>query len=243
MKTLLLSTLFLIATSFTFGQISITVEGATHTSGVSYTYTSDTNAFSINALINNTSGSSLDLSIKRIIFNPLASWDEQLCWATSSDGGLSGQCYNNIQNTNPYTSPDSYVVNDGDNGVFKATIDPNDPDYGCSDYRYYIIQDGTVILDSIDITVCKSLSINEIKPSLAVTVAPNPANSYFTVKTKGVVGATIKMVDVLGNIVLKETVIGDSKAINTSNFKNGIYFIMVEAENQQQINRKIIVKH
>jgi hypothetical protein len=243
MKTTLLSTLFLIVSSFTFGQISITVEGAAHTSGTPYTFSSDANALSINALINNTSGAPLDLEIKRVIFNQLASWSEQLCWATSSDGGLSGQCYNNIQNTNPYTSPDSYVVEDGDNGVFKATIDPNDPDFGCVDYRYYIIQDGTTVLDSIDITVCKSVSVEELEPALAITIAPNPASSYFTVKTNGAEGTTIKVVDVLGNVVLKETVMGSSKTITTSAFRNGIYFVMVETENQQRINRKVIVRN
>ena len=162
---------------------------------------------------------------------------------TVSDGGLTGQCYNGIQASNPYVSPDAFVVQPGDNGVFKGTIKPKDPDYGCGDYRYYFIQDGTTILDSIDVTVCKTASIEEVTPALSISVAPNPASSYFKVKTNDVVGATVQVVDVLGNVVLKETVMGSSKTINTENFRNGVYFVRVSANNQRPINRKVIVRH
>ena len=47
----------------------------------------------------------------------------------------------------------------------------------------------------------------------------------------------------LGNVVLKETVMGSSKTINTSSFRNGVYFVRVEADNQRTINRKLIIRH
>lgn len=243
MKTTILLALIGMISSFSFGQVSITVEGAVHTSGISYTFTSDTSNVDVNALINNTSGAAMNLTVERVILNPIASWIDNMCWATSTDNGLTGQCYNGIQATNPYISPNSYVVEDGDNGVFKATIEPKNPDYGCGDYRYYFIQDGITILDSIDITVCKTASVEELAPALSISVAPNPAKSYFTVKTNDVQGATVQIVDVLGNVVLKETVMGTSKTINTQNFRNGVYFIRVAADNQRTVNRKLIVRH
>jgi hypothetical protein len=185
----------------------------------------------------------MTLTVERVIVNQISSWVDDMCWATSSDGGLTGQCYNGIQASNPYVSPDAFVVQPGDNGVFKGTIKPKDPDYGCGDYRYYFIQDGTTILDSIDVTVCKTASIEEVTPALSISVAPNPASSYFKVKTNDVVGATVQVVDVLGNVVLKETVMGSSKTINTENFRNGVYFVRVSANNQRPINRKVIVRH
>ena len=241
-RTLLLALIGMIS-SFSFGQISITVNGAAHVSGTPYTFASDTNKIDINGLVNNTSTDPLTLTVERVILNPIASWVDDMCWATSSDGGLTGQCYNGIQATNPYVSPDAFVVNPGDDGVFKGTIKPKDPDYGCSDYRYYFIQDGTIILDSIDVTICKTASVEEVAPTLSISVAPNPASSYFKVKTNDVVGATVQVVDVLGNVVLKETVMGSSKTINTENFRNGVYFVRVSADNQRPINRKVIVRH
>lgn len=241
-RTLLLALIGMIS-CFSFGQINITVNGATHASGTSYTFASDTNKIDINALVKNNSGGPLNLTVERVILNQIPSWVDDMCWATSSDGGLTGQCYNGIQASNPYTSPNSFLVEDGDNGVFKGTIKPKDPDFGCSDYRYYIIQDGSITLDSIDVSICKTASIEEVAPALSISVAPNPANSYFKVKTNNVVGATVQVVDVLGNVVLKETVMGSSKTISTENFRNGVYFVRVTSDNQRTIIRKVIVRH
>ncbi|MDG1334282.1 MAG: T9SS type A sorting domain-containing protein [Crocinitomicaceae bacterium] len=243
MKKVLLIALAGVISSFSFGQVSITVNGAAHSSGTSYTFASDTNKIDVNGLVENTTASPITVSVERVILSPVSSWVDDMCWATSSDGGLTGQCYNGIQASNPYLSPDSFVINPGDNGVFKGTIKPKDPDYGCSDYRYYFIQDGSIMLDSIDVTVCKTASAEELAPALSISVAPNPANSYFKVKTNDVTGATVQVVDVLGNVVLKETVMGSSKTINTESFRNGVYFVRVSADNQRPINRKVIVRH
>ena len=243
MKRTLLLTLIGMIASFSFGQVSITVNGASHVSGATYEFASDTNKIDVNALVNNTTSDPITLTVERVITAPVGSWIDDLCWATSSDGGLSGQCYNGIQASNPYVTPDAFVVDPGDNGVFKGTIKPKDPDYGCGSYRYYFILDGTTILDSIDVSVCKTASVEEVEPALSISVAPNPANSYFKVKTNDVSGAKVQVLDVLGNVVLKDTKIGSSKTIDTSNFRSGVYFVKVTAENQRPINRKVIVRH
>lgn len=242
MKTTLLSAVFAIASAFSFGQISITVGGATHASGTSYTYSSAGASVDVIAHATNTTAAPINLTVQRVIENQIPSWKDLICWGTSSDGGLSGQCYFNIQGINPYTTPDSYTVDPGDYGDFKATITPEDPDFGCGEYKYYFILDGTTILDSVEVVVCKTASVEELSP-ISVSVAPNPANSSFTVKANNANNATVKMVDVLGNLVLEETVMGPSKKVNTSNFRNGVYFVIVEAENKQPVNRKVIVRH
>ena len=52
----------------------------------------------------------------------------------------------------------------------------------------------------------------------------------------------LKIVDLLGNTVLTETIDSNSK-IDVSEFKNGIYFIIVDAEGVKFANRKLVVKH
>jgi hypothetical protein len=52
----------------------------------------------------------------------------------------------------------------------------------------------------------------------------------------------MRIVDVLGNVVSKETITG-TKKIDLSNFRNGVYFITIETSNGKTINRKLIVKH
>jgi hypothetical protein len=78
--------------------------------------------------------------------------------------------------------------------------------------------------------------------SVEVNVAPNPATDYVKVTAEGVESATVKMIDVLGNVILKETIKG-SKTIDVSEFRNGIYFVIIEAEGVKTINRKVIVRH
>ena len=241
MKTVVLLTFLVAFVNLSFGQVSISVNGTPYSTGTTLDYVSDTNVVTVNALVKNESGTTLNLTVERIINNQPSSWIDDLCWGSSTDGGLNGQCYNSIQATNPYTTEHVQVVDDGDNGIFSAKVYPKNPDYGCGEYKYYIIQDGTTVLDSIIFTVCKTVSVDEIEP-LSISVAPNPASSYVKIKTNGVEGATVKMVDVLGNVVLKETVMGTSKTINTSDFRNGIYFVTVEAEGSKPITRKLIIK-
>lgn len=241
MKTRLLFALLGLSTLTAFGQqLEITVEGVSHVSGTQYMYTADTNTRQINAVVTNISGAPLNLKVQRVRLNSISSWNDDLCWGSSSYP-LSGQCYNGIQNTNPYTTYHVQTVNPGDYGIFLAKVEPKDPDYGCGDYRYYIMN-GSTIMDSIDVSVCKTADVDELTP-FSLTIAPNPASSYFTIKTTGSESATVKIVDVLGNVVLKESIMGTSKTINTESFKNGVYFVIVESEDQKPINRKVIVRH
>jgi hypothetical protein len=238
MKRVLLLTLVGMIANLSFGQISITVDGNPHTSGTPYIITSAGAQEGLQAAI--TSTSSVNLTVERTITNPMPNWEDELCWGILN--GL-GQCYSGIETSNPYLTPSSYTIGQQTVGDFQAKITPNDPDFGCSDYKYYILQNGSVVLDSIEITVCKTASVEEVEPALTLSVSPNPANEYFQVKMTNSNRMKVEMTDVLGNVVLKETVIGSSKTINTSNFRSGVYFVKVTAESQRPITRKVIVRH
>jgi hypothetical protein len=54
--------------------------------------------------------------------------------------------------------------------------------------------------------------------------------------------ASLKMVDVLGNIVYRD-VMSNSKTIVTSNFKTGVYFVTLEQTGIKPVSRKIIIRH
>jgi hypothetical protein len=86
------------------------------------------------------------------------------------------------------------------------------------------------------------LAIEEITPQLSMNLAPNPASKQVTVTAMGVESAAIKMYDVLGNTLLSKTISG-SETIDVSEFRNGIYFITMEAKGAKKINRKVIVRH
>ncbi len=242
MKKTLLSILSIVGiTAISFGQaVTIEIGNSGDISGTQVDYTSAGAEVSLYLRIQNTSGQSMDLAVKRERINPQTAWTDYVCWGHETDP-FGGVCYP-FYAENPWTTPATVTVGDGEAGVISVYIQPLDPDYGCVVYRYVIL-DGPNALDSIDISVCKTAAIEGLKPTLAVSVAPNPANSYIQVKTTGVDVATVKMVDVLGNVVLRETIIGSSKTINVSEFRNGIYFIAVEGKGVKTINRKVIVRH
>jgi hypothetical protein len=242
MKTTLLSILAITGISaLSFGQVvtmEIGVSG--DISGTQYNTVSSGGEVVVDVHVGNLTMNTMDLTIKRERIDPQTSWTDYLCWGHETDP-FGGVCYPYYP-VNPWTTPTAVTVAQGEAGVLAIHISPLDPDYGCVIYRYYVME-GSTTLDSLDISVCKTAAVEEITPVLTVSVAPNPANSYVTVKTNGVDGATVKMVDVLGNVVMSETIISSSKTINVSNFRNGIYFVTVEAKGAKTINRKIIVRH
>ena len=238
MKRTLLSLLSIAAfTGLSFGQVEMSVGASGDISGTQIDYTSAGAEVVVYVNVENTSGSTMDLTIERETTNSANGWTDYICWGHESDP-FGGVCYP-VSTQNPWVTGQSVTVPAGESGEIQVHVKP-DGDNGCPVYRYTVM-DGSNELAFLDIGVCKSASVDEITP-LSVSVAPNPAKSFVQVKTNGIEGATVKMVDVLGNVVLKETVMGSSKTINTSNFRNGIYFVIVEAEGTKPVNRKVIIR-
>ena len=127
----------------------------------------------------------------------------------------------------------------------KPTITPNLSSEGSATYMYYITDATTgVYVDSVALQFNYTLSIeDQILDDLTVSIAPNPATDIITIKTNNTSNSTIKMVDVLGNVVLNETSFNQTKKIDVSNFRNGIYFVKVESEGSKAITRKVVVRH
>lgn len=195
-------------------------------------------------IVNNT-GVDKTWSITRLRIDEKATWTDYLCWGHSTDP-FGGTCYSaTTMNFTNWETPvgDAVVVLDGETGVLQSDIHPDAQVEGCVTYRYYIHENGQPFEDSIDIEVCFSLGLNEIKPEFSVSVAPNPASNNITVNTTDVNNATIKMVDVLGNVVLEQNTNSSTTNINVTNFRNGIYFITVDAEGVKPVNRKVIIRH
>ncbi|MEJ6775889.1 MAG: T9SS type A sorting domain-containing protein [Crocinitomicaceae bacterium] len=197
-------------------------------------YESVMNHHLLDFIINNETGSAQSWKITRSILNEPAGWSNFLCWGPNPGIGL---CYPANANTEWSSAAEDIAPN----GSGKLQTYVTAPTQGSATYRYYVSTDGANFLDSVDVEVNSSLSIYE-KPSLTVSVVPNPANSYVSVSANGVNSASVTLVDVLGNIIMKETMSG-SKTINISDYKNGIYFFRIESDGVKAITRKIIVRH
>ena len=223
-------------------QVTITDENGADVTGTTINVTvGNGNEFHNDFIVSNASGAVKDWNIVRTRVNEQASWSDYMCWGNSTDP-FGGNCYSSAQmDMTTWTTPAEASIPDGEAGKVKAYIVPADPDFGCVTYRYEVMS-GSVVDAYFEVNVCKTASIEEIA-ALSVSVAPNPASSLLNISTNGVSGAKVKMVDVLGNVVLSETVIGTSKSIDVANFRNGIYFVIVEAQGAKTVSRKVVVRH
>lgn len=194
--------------------------------------------------VTNNTGADAQWRIVRVKQNVPAGWTDQVCWPPSCFPA-SGDIYttpSTAGNPAPTIVDGTHMTTNAETAEIKPQVYPDGAN-AVAVYMYYVIDNSDTYVDSIGVRFNFVLGVEENTPDLAITVAPNPANSYFKVKTNDVQDATIRVVDVLGNVVLKETVIGTSKTVNTESFRNGIYFVTVEAEGSQAITRKVIVRH
>ena len=242
MKKILLSIVSVVAlVGSTYAQnLTITLDGsATDISGTAVNHeiagaVSDEHI--VDFIVHNQTGSDQSWIVTRRHVNNPTGWEEYLCWGLN---GAIGNCY--LHDPNAMWSSGSENVLADSSGRISTYVTCSTA--GIATYRYYVSTDGQTFIDSVDLIVTNVLSLEE-KPSLSVNVAPNPASDYISIKATGANNASVTIVDVLGNVVLKETVVGSNgKKINVTKFRNGIYFVMVEAEGAKAVTRKVIVRH
>lgn len=196
--------------------------------------------------VTNNTGSDQQWRITRRAMIVPVTWPmDQLCWPPL--------CFNT--NGEYYTTPNSggnpapIILNGTDqtsNSELaqlkpRITIDVNNASY--AHYRYYITDvSGVNYLDSVDLTINFTLGVNSPKLTPALSLSPNPANDQLNLTLSNTSGS-VKIVDVLGNLVYMSQVSEGSNPINTSNFRNGVYFVTVEGIEGKSLTRKLIVKH
>ena len=234
--------------SFAQDGIVIHVDGqTTDISGATYTVVAPSNeSFDIALDVENNTGTAHVWRVTRLRLDAPAGWTDALCWGSATDP-FGGTCFSSGQmNTNPWTTPAGqtvlFPINDGDYGKLKASIDPADGVYGTAHYRYYISTNGLSFADSVDVVVDYLAAVKPIKEEVGVSIHPNPSTEYVTIQLAGMDQSTLKMMDAVGNVLMKEVIHGNKK-INVSDFNNGIYFLLFETSNGKTITKKLVVRH
>lgn len=239
MKKLILSILSIVTTGLVFAQSSITLEGSsTVISGTAYTENLSSAVYDLHVvdfIVHNESGSNQQWKITRKHINNPAGWEDYLCWGLN---GAFGNCY--PVNSNAVWSCGAEMILADSSGRLSTYV--TSPTGGTGHYRYYVSTDGVNFIDSVDIIVNNTLSVEE-KASLSINVSPNPASDNLTINASGAGETSVRIVDVLGNVVLNEQVFTSKKTFDISRFRNGVYFVTVEAEGFKPVTRKVIVRH
>jgi len=250
MKKILLSIGFL-ASFMTYAQdgIIITLEGqTTDISGQTHTMTAPSNAmFDVPFHVENQTGETHQWVVTRYRVNVPTGWADGLCWGHSTDQ-FGGICYTSTQmNTNPWTTSSNpnflFSVLNGQYGKMKPQINPDDFTSGQAHYRYYISDAGVqAYSDSVDLIVDFTASLNQMKDPVSVSIVPNPATDYIQISMTGIESASMRMIDVFGSTVHKET-IGSTKKLNVSDFNSGIYFLVFDVPGRKSFTRKVIIRN
>jgi hypothetical protein len=229
--------------------IIITFEGqTTDISGQTHTMTAPNNmVFDAPFHIENQTGVSHQWVITRYKVNVPAGWSDGLCWGHGTDP-FGGTCYSSTQMaTNPWTSPSTqavlFTIQNGEYGKMKPQINPDDFVSGQAHYRYYVSEAGAhTYSDSVDLIVDFTAGLNQIKDPISVSIVPNPATDYIQISMTGIESASLKMIDVFGSTVHKET-IGSTKKLNVSDFNSGIYFLVFDVPGRKSFTRKVIIRN
>jgi hypothetical protein len=101
---------------------------------------------------------------------------------------------------------------------------------------------GTSTLDMYvaKLSSSSSVGINE-NQEIELNIYPNPFTSTTTISfSEEQKNTSLKITDVLGNVVLQSIINNHQYTIDMSGYANGIYFVRIEDEKKNIINRKII---
>lgn len=256
MKKIILSILALLIVSNIKAQNGITIQyngngpdisGGTHSIDI-YPSSPDLVAgiLSVHFLVTNLTGSDQQWIITRKEMNVPVTWIDQLSWPTMCYSTVDGE-YTTPQsasNPAPIIINGSSLTTNGLDAELNPRINPDQNASGSAHYRYYIVEaSGGDRVDSVDLMINFVLGISAIKQTPLLSISPNPANEYVNISVGSAENTSIKIVDVLGNVVYIETISNDTKNIDISNFKNGVYFVLVETPGVKSINRKLIIRH
>ena len=192
----------------------------------------------------NLTGTPVEVKIRRVsIVAPPSLVTEQVCCGPIPDPNAVGNCYDIAQGNMNWLSPLSAVLDESNKANMEIHVNPHGST-GLVHNRYYVEDLNGNKLDSMDLKIGNIASVKEIKNNtVSFNAYPNPANEVLNLTVQGTSGDnSVKLVDVLGNVVLEEKM-GASKKLDVSEFKNGVYILTVYSNGAQIQARRVVVRH
>jgi len=107
-------------------------------------------------------------------------------------------------------------------------------------YAVIIYKNGCI--DTSNCYTVTNIGIDEYTNSNGITITPNPFTSQTTITfSEAQKNTTIKITDVLGNVIQQLTTNNRQLTLDMSGFAKGIYFVRITDENKNVVNRKIVL--
>jgi hypothetical protein len=73
-----------------------------------------------------------------------------------------------------------------------------------------------------------------------IKVYPNPSYGNFSVAGKELNGATITVIDILGNVVMQQLADNDAVNFNSIQLSTGVYFVKIQKD-KNTVTKKLII--
>lgn len=111
------------------------------------------------------------------------------------------------------------------------------------EYRFFTYEIGCMDTSAVaHLFVTTSVGVNSVTNDATIELYPNPVSEQFTITSTNYKGCNISIIDVLGNVVYQSKLFNQQSIINMSGQSKGIYFVKIDDENKNTINKKIIVR-
>lgn len=239
MKTLLVTlTCFFLIGIISAQNFEITHElGSTDVSGTTIYYSnisSDTSMSTSFSLMNH-SGSTQEISVKRLILSAPDSWVDFLSLEPIPDPNVEAACYSPSE-LNPWTTLLGCTVYNNEIAKLSVTYSLFQTP-GSGTYRYYFMN-GEVVLDSIDVVLSTILSTEQLTNQKSV-IYPNPTEN--NIHFSGSLVFTARIVDLNGKLVFDEPTVQNNE-ISITFIPAGTYEIILETSEGFKTQKLVIRK-
>lgn len=193
-------------------------------------------------LIKNTSGLPFNFRIERVKIEEADGAADYLAFGSTEGVGTAYSAVE-VSPNDPFMTPDTFLL-----GVFEDGYLGSHYVYysseGCSQYRYYIVNDSTQRVDSVDVRFCAPVTAIE-ENQFDISIYPNPAQDYIYLETKNPINGTLVIRDLTGRDLIKKEIINLSRVdLDVSILSIGIYSLtlMDPAGNEMIFNDKFIIE-
>jgi hypothetical protein len=192
--------------------------------------------------IKNVSVGSFNFRIERVKIEVADGADDYFAFG-SSEGVATVYSYPEVSPYYTFMSPDTFLLGMEIDGYLGSHYIYNES-VGCSQYRYYVVNDSTERVDSIDVRYCTGFASVE-ENELGISVYPNPTADRICLRAANMINGTIVICDLSGRELIRREVSDLTKVdLGLSFLSSGIYSISVidQIGNEMIFNDKFIIK-
>lgn len=172
--------------------------------------------------IKNMSDSVFNFRIERVKIEEIDGVFDFLACGTT-EGTSTAYSYVDVSPDDPFITPDTFQLQLDVDAYLGSHYLPEES-VGCSQYRYYVLNDSSDRVDSIDVRYCSSSGIDE--NYLEVSVYPNPTHNSVILASNNPINGTLLIHDLSGRELINENIMNSEKyELDVLSLDQGVYML------------------